>query len=475
MKLNARRKLRSSSHGRRFVAVAVCWASAVGAQERSAPNLGDRRPLAITRVTVVDVERGRGLHDQTVVVRAGRIAAVGDRSRVRIPVGARVVDGRGRFLIPGLWDMHVHNTGPGSGSMLPVYVAYGITAVRDMGADIEVLRRHRDRIARGDEIGPRILMAGPILDGPIGIAMPPAHRRFRVEVTDPARARFLVDSIARLGADFIKVHERLAPAVHAAIAAQAMRRGLRIAGHVPTALGALGAIEAGQQTIEHLVNVPFVCTVAERDELRPRNGLEALFGRCSDDDPVALMRRFVERGTWHTPTLVVQQRVALGPNATSGDPGMRHVPGAVRAILREVGPLDLPAPRGDARARFARLLAKRVEQVGQMYRAGVPLLVGTDAPGVAPGWSVHEEMRLFTRAGIPAADALRAATLSPARVFDATDSLGTIAAGKIADMVLLDADPLDDIRNTLRIRAVIANGRLLERATLDGILTRTVK
>ena len=453
--------------------VAITLLSATALAGQAAPDAARPRPVAITGAAVVDVESGRLLPDRTVIIRGSRIVTVGARGSTRVPVGARVIDGRGRYLIPGLWDMHVHNPDPGATAMLPVYLAYGVTGVRDMGADLIALRAHRDRIAAGEAIGPRVVMAGPILDGPLGRTMPPAHRRWRIEVTQPARARRVVDSLVAAGADFIKVHERLRADVYQAVADRARSRGIAIAGHVPTAVGAAEAARAGQRTIEHLVNVPFACTDAERAELRPTNDLEALFGGCAAGDPAALMQLFRDRDTWHTPTLVVQQRVALGPGVSRGDPGLRHVPMSVRELLRAVGPLDLPAPRGRARERFARFLEKRVAQVGQMHSSGVRLLIGTDAPGVAPGWSVHEEMRLFVRAGIPPIDALRAATINPARMFAATDSLGTVAVGKLADIVLLDANPLEDIRNTLRVRAVVAGGRLYDRAALDAILERS--
>ena len=428
------------------------------------------RATAITGVSVLDVVQGRWIANQTVLIQDRRILRVGARASVRLPQNARVINGRGRFLIPGLWDMHVHNPGPDSDALLPVYVAFGVTGVRDMGADLEALLAQRARIARGDAVGPRIVMAGPILDGPLGFPMPEAHRRWRIEVTDTGRARQVVDSVAALGADFIKVHERLAPEVYRAIADQARQRRLAIAGHAPAAVGPRAAALVGQRSIEHLVNVPFTCTAEEARTLRPRSGLERLFGGCATDNADVTLRQFVQSGTWHTPTLVVQQRIVVGPDAIRDDPGMRHVPPSVRALLREAGPLDLPAPRADVRTRLNRLLAKRIEQVGRMHRARVRLLVGTDSPGVAPGWSVHEEMRLLVTAGLSPLDAIRAATLSPARYLGGADSLGVIAPGRVADLVLLDANPLTDIRNTRRIRAVVAQGKLFDRAALDALL-----
>ena len=453
-------------HVRVLVAALALTAAQVGAQP-----VPRREPIvAITHVSVVDVERGRTLGAQTVLIRDGRIAEVGRDAAVRVPSAARVIDGSGRWLIPGLWDMHVHTTGPESERLLPVYLAYGITGSRDMGADLDVLRRERARIRAGGSFGPRVVMAGPILDGPLGAPMPAAHRRWRIEVTDQESAKRVVDSVARAGADFIKVHERLAPDAYYAIAAEAERVGLPFAGHVPTSVGPADATAAGQRSMEHLVNVPLACTEAEAESLRARSALEALLGRCSTVDLAPLYRQFATAHVWQTPTLVVQQTIALRPSVPAGDPGMRYVPAPVRAMLREVGPFELPPPPADVSQRLRALFEKRLQQVATLHRAGVPLLVGTDAPGVAPGWSVHEELRLFVRAGLTAADALRAATLEPARYLRAADSLGTIAAGRRADLVLLDADPLADIRSTTRIRAVIAGGRVLERATLDALL-----
>ena len=431
--------------------------------------------VAITRVSVVDVERSRTLADHTVLIRDGRIADVGPSRDVRVSREARVIDGRGRYLIPGLWDMHVHTVGGSSERILPVYVAYGVTGVRDMGTDLDVLRRERDRIRRGETVGPRIVMAGPILDGPLGVPTPPAHRRWRIELTDTVRARHVVDSLARAGADFIKVHERLSAPVYLAIAARARRARLPFAGHIPDSVGPLAVVAAGQRSVEHLVNVPLPCTAAESISLRPRGPLEALLGRCSSADLAPLYRRFAGPRLHHTPTLVVQQAVALRPDAHPGDPGTRYTPAPVRELMLEAGPFGGPLPPEDVRRRMRALFDKRVQQVSALHRAGVPLLVGTDAPGVAPGWSVHEELRLLVRAGLSSAEALRAATLEPARWLGASDSLGAVSRGRRADLVLLDADPLADIGATRRIRAVVADGRVYDRAALDALLADAAK
>ena len=417
----------------------------------------DAQPaIAIRNVTVIDVEQGRRLPGRTVVIQNGRIAAVGTAA---VPRGARVIDGSGRFLIPGLWDMHVHSPGPSAARLLPLYVQHGVTAIRDMGSDAEQLTRWRNAIARGDMVGPRILMAGPILDGPLGFAMPAEHRRWRIEVTSAAGAMRVVDSLGDLGVDFIKVHERLSPEVLAAIATRARERGLHAAGHIPTRAGAEAAVAAGLRSIEHLVNVPVPCPAHERAAVQPRTPFERIFGSCASDDLSPLYRRFAEAGVWHTPTLVVQRRLALGPGRVRGDPGTRMIPAEIVQTLTRVAPIDPPNIPAESRRRVERLFQLRLAQVRDMHRAGVKLLAGTDGPIVSPGWALHEELKLFVQAGLSAAEALRAATIEPARYFSAADSLGSIAVGKRADLVVLDADPLRDIANVARVRMVFRDGR----------------
>ena len=412
--------------------------------------------IAITGVTVIDVRDGGRLRDRTVLVRDGRIVAIVPAS-ARVPPDARVIPGRGRFLIPGLWDMHVHSPLPSAERLLPTFAEWGVTSVRDMGSDAAMVLRWRAAIASGTLTGPRIFLAGPILDGPLGRPMPAEHRRWRIEVTSTHHARTIVDSLAGLGVDFIKVHERLDPDVFHAIVQRARERGLHAAGHIPSLAGPDAAIAAGVRSIEHLVNIPIACGV-ETQAIQPRTGFERIFGACTTTDLAPLYSRFAAAGIWHTPTLIVQRHLALGPQGARGDPGTARMPEDLRLTIERITPVD-PGRTRESRRRVERLFAKRVEQVGAMHRAGVKLLAGSDGPMVAPGWALHEELALLVRAGLSPLDALRAATIEPARYFNTTDSLGAIAVGQRADLVLLDADPLRDIRNTRRIRAVIANGR----------------
>jgi imidazolonepropionase-like amidohydrolase len=391
-----------------------------------------------------------------VVIRDGRIAAI-TPARSRLAESTRAIDGRGRFLIPGLWDMHVHSPLPSAERLLQQFVHWGVTAVRDMGSDATMLTAWRSAIASGTLTGPRIFFAGPILDGPLSRPMPQEHRRWRIEVTSMEQAERVVDSLAALKVDFIKVHERLAPEVFRAIVRRAADRGLHAAGHIPSRAGPNAAVEARLRSVEHLVNVPIPCG-AEAQAIQPRTGFERIFGVCATADLRPLYARFAAAGMWHTPTLVVQQRLALGARGVRGDPGTAGLPDDLRRTMEQVMPTD-PQMTAESRRRIERLLARRVAQAGELHRAGVKLLAGSDGPLVAAGWALHEELTLLVRAGLSPAEALRAATLEPARYFGVADSAGTIAVGRRADLVLLDADPLRDIRNTRRIRAVFVNGR----------------
>jgi len=467
-------------------AAAVRWK--VTAQ-RISPAARDTTPVAITGVTVIDVARGRRVPGQTVVIRGTRVAGVG--TRVTVPRGARLVDGRGKFLIPGLWDMHVHvlMAGPRL-SLLPLYVANGVTRVRDMGGTIPLdeQRAVRRALEAGERVGPVVAAApGPILTAPGG----PRDRltggmrlgpTLNVSVATAADARRVVDSLHAAGADFIKL---TFPPREAYIAAvdQAHARRIPLVGHVPASVTPREAVDAGQRSIEHMGRLPAFCGDSAVAALRAvqaadtvtQQTIRRLLGGCvapDDSGAASLGAAAARRGTWVDPTLVQLRfhHAVLGDTAHVAD-ALRHTPGWLRQYWTE-DPFVLGTTPLSARAA---LLAwpGRLAFVGALHRAGVQLLAGTDSPSYpfsSPGFSLHDELALLVAAGLSPLEALRAATLNPARFLNATDSLGSVAPGKLADLVLLDADPLADIRNTTTIRAVMLNGRYLDRAALDDLL-----
>ncbi len=421
--------------------------------------------IAITRVSVIDGDAPLPRTDQTVLIQGNRIVRVGASGSVAVPAGARIVDGRGKFLVPGLWDMHVHTAISGGRDLLSLYVANGVTGVRDMAGDWDTLRTWRLEIARGQLVGPRIIASGPYLEGG-DVPIPHLLARTAVE------ARAGVDSLIALGVDFIKVHSQLNAESYFAIARRARERGVVFAGHVPRVVGAAAASDSGQKSIEHLLAIPAECTPADSIALQPRFTVQGAIGRCSSEDLGPLYAKFVRNGTYVTPTFTAQVEVAYWPTrALPGDSLAHYLPKAVRDYVAQIFPMpDSIPPNADSVGRA--MLEKRLRQVAAMQRAGVHILTGTDAPlrNSPPGFGLHEELTLLTRGGMSPFDVLRSATLEPARYFGMLDSLGTIAAGKLADLVLLDADPLQDIRNTRRVSAVVANGRLYAGAERERLL-----
>lgn len=421
------------------------------------PLVGARGSVAATTVvvrdvSVVDVVAGRLVPHMDVALAGDRIAAVEPAGASALPSGARVVDGRGRFLIPGLWDMHAHVLWSGAAMRtgLPAYVANGVTGIRDMGGTLPVLADFHAAMRRTAPAWPRVVAAGAILDGP-----DPVQADVSIGVADAPTARAAVDTLAKAGVDFIKVYTLLPRDAYFATIDEAHRLGLPVAGHLPASVTLEEAVRSGQRSIEHL-----------RDEIEPY---------CHPADAEACARiaaLFREHGTWQVPTLVVLRSKAMfdDPNLAT-DPRLRYLPKALRDEW--TASRDAKIARGsDYAAGKRRQYADELWLTGFLAREHVPMLAGTDAgnPDCYPGFSLHDELGLLVEAGLAPVDALRAATLSPADYLHARDRMGTIEPGKIADLVLLDADPLRDIAATRAIDAVVLRGRVLDRKALDAML-----
>ena len=446
---------------------------------------GQDVPLAITRVTVIDVETGERLPDQTVLVEGDRVTAVGPSTGVAVPAGASVVDGTGRYVIPGLWDLHVHAARDGRArSFWPLFLAHGVTGIRETGSYTDSLLAWRAEARRQPERAPRIVWSSPMLDGD-----PPSYSH-GIAVRTPEEARAVVAQMHALGFDYLKVYNGLSREAFFALAEEARRVGIPIAGEVPDAVAPVEAAEAGMRSFEHLWNLFEACVPgapALRDSLRGldradapdeqrrpvreaqyRRWLGGMEAACRD----ALVADLAAAGVWQVPTLVVNRSYSFMDSTWTVDPRRRWVPARVLAewdalreeVLAEYGPTGVAAWRARYRA--------EADLLRRMAAAGVGVLAGSDAsdePFVYAGASLHDELALLVAAGLTPLQALQAATLNPA-VFLGRDDLGTVAPGKLADLVLLDADPLVDITNTQRIRSVVLNGRLLDRPTLDALL-----
>jgi imidazolonepropionase-like amidohydrolase len=403
---------------------------------------GGRRPesLVLTHVTVIDVAGGVTKPDMTVVITGDRISEVAEAGKVVAPPGATIVDAAGKFLIPGLWDMHVHWY---NRDTLTLFTANGVTGIREMFGNPDLLRWRQD-IAKGSLPGPRMIVASPIIDGPQPV-WPTS-----IVAPNADEGRKAVIKVKKDGADFVKVYSRLPRDAYFAIADEARRQGLPFAGHVPSSVSAAEASDAGQKSIEHLTGIMIALSDKKADEL---------------------FARFVKNETWQCPTLtVLRGRAYLGDENFRRDQRLKFIP----PQMKERWSQRIANRNDENYSNAKKVFQKELEIVGAMRKAGVQLLAGTDTgnPFCFPGFSLHEELALLVIAGLTPVEALRSATLNPAKFLGLDKTLGTIEQGKVADLVLLDANPLEDVRNTQRINAVISNGRLFDRKALNKMLAQ---
>lgn len=437
--------------------------------------------IAITDVNVIDVRNGRVQANQTVLISGNRISRIGASRRIRVSGDARVVNATGLYLIPGLWDMHTHALDADrSGLFLRLFVANGVTGIRDMHSRLDwaQLSQLKQEISAGRRVGPRIKATGPQIDAR--------------DAATSDQARTAVDTRAEGGADFVKVSSFLSRDGYLAVADQARRRGIPLVGHVPFSVSAFEAADAGHQSMEHLFGILLACSSNEnklRDEAvatladpKPPAELysrllfalqtDALLQTHDSAKCERLFERFRRQGTWQVPTLVVLKTGACQDKTAEADPRLRYVPLKIRNNWQRACARRLEAYTTENRASRRRQFQKELDLVNALRRASVGILAGSDVPNpyVFPGFSLHAELELLVQAGLSPLQALQAATLNAARYLRSSDDLGTVEQGKFADLVLLEGDPLNDIRNTQRIRAVLVNGTLFDRVALDRLL-----
>ena len=404
-------------------------------------------PLVFKHLTVIDMTGARPMPDMTVIIRSNRITVIGKSSKVRIPKGAQVIDATGRFLIPGLWDMHVHlgNGDFDKNSNLRLFIANGITGIRIMEGAPEYHLWRRE-IEGGKLPGPRMSIASRIIDGPKSFLSD------AVKVSNEAEARKAVREARQEGADFVKVYDNLSRNAYFALVNEAMRLGLPVEGHVPSSITAEEASDAGQKSIEHLTGL---------DE-----------AKSDDRKAEALIAVFKRNKTWQCPTINMRNNYAsLDDARLAEDPRLKYVKPSwkKRWLNMTKEARGLPS---DEWSKRKELIRKEKALIGKMQKMGVLFLAGTDDanPYSFVGFSLHDELALLVDAGLTPMEALQTATLNPAKFLNRLGSLGTVEKGKLADLVLLDSNPLENIRNIQHISAVIVNGRYFSREALQQIL-----
>ena len=443
--------------------------------------------LVLLHVTVINPPSNGGTGsvetDRAVVIRGGRITAVTSAAGLAPPDFAQVVDGTGKYVIPGLWDMHVHTAfgdwfPRGHDVILPLFIANGVTGVRDMGGDLPVLLPWRKQIAAGEIVGPRMVVSGPMLDG----YLPDGKLRFpsSVPVTTRADAVKAVDSLKTQGADFIKVQSVIPHDAYVAAAEEAHKDGLPFVGHVPDHIKITESVALGQKSIEHFMGVLEGCSSQEDKLLAAQTEDTKLLLSTHDDAKCQkLIALLAQTHTWLVPTMVWnRQGTLLDQVDLAHQPLDKYVPAYWREVTwKRFYDQMMPGVKADALSVRQQEIAEMIRMIGVLHKGAVEFMAGTDtAPGiyVMPGFSLHDELANFVEAGFSPMDALATATSNPAK-FLGRDDMGAVAPGNVADLVLLDKNPLADIRNTRAVFAVVADGRYYDRAHLEALLAGVEK
>ncbi|MGI4738677.1 MAG: amidohydrolase family protein [Janthinobacterium lividum] len=449
-----------------WLGLALWGASAARAQD-----------ITLVHANVVDVATGQVRADQTVVVTGKRIVRVGPTTGPT-PRRGRVVDATGQYLLPGLWDMHTHvyfdgTASAGTDLILPLLVANGVTGIRDMGSELDSILRARAAVAAHRVLGPRLVVCGPMLDGP------KSPYKASIAITTPEDGRRAVAMLKARGVDFIKIQSLVPRAAYFAIAEAAKAAGLPIEGHVPDAVRAREAVAAGQRSFEHLIGVFEASSTTEDQYVAGAPKLPARLLATYDPAREAAFIQVLAQHpeVWQCPTLFWERGQWLVDSvAWRQDPDLAYAGRSwvaqrwPRAQLSIASSLDT-----DPLAVRARFVNHELDIVRKLHAAHVGFLAGTDMPAgvdLLPGISLHLELQRFVAAGFTPLEALQTATLNPAKYYHRLQDFGSVQPGRLADLLLLSANPLEDIRNTRRIVGVLADGRYLSRADLDALQHR---
>jgi imidazolonepropionase-like amidohydrolase len=407
--------------------------------------------IAIVGATLIDGTGAAPVPNAAVVVKNGRIVAVGPKNKVKIPHDANVIDAHGKFILPGLWDMHAHFEQVEWG---PIYLAAGVTTVRDCGNEFEFITAVRDAIAAGHGLGPRLLLAG-IVDGSGPIALGVQR------VDTPEQAKQWVDKYHAAGFQQMKIYSSVKLEEIKAIADEAHRLGMTVTGHVPNGLNAYQVVEAGQDQINHISYIadimrPELPANATREDRR-----KAASNLDLDAPEVKKALAFLkDHHTLVDPTMALYETftATTAKPVASFEPGVNKVPVELAQPLTDVAPPTENSEIGE------KIFQKNLQIVGALHHAGIPVVAGTDQ--AIPGYSLHREIELYVQAGFTPMEAIQAATLVPARAMGLEKELGTIEKGKRGDLILIDGNPLEDIHNTRNVEYVISNGSMYHTAEL---------
>ena len=472
-------------------------------RNQESTEISQTADFAVVGATVIDIFTGAKAV-QDIVVKDEKIIQLVPHGSLNLPEDMQVICAKGKYVIPGLCDMHVHLTiwPEFTDRISTLMVANGITSVRDMGGKLDDILAFRTKARQQNTVAPRLWIAGPIIDGSPRIMEKSDEyglADISVCVDTPEEANNMVDALINCDVDFIKAYEMLQPEVFSALLHRAQTHQLPAAGHLPIRMTIPEVLDVGPYDIQHLGGVcsgmRFECSSNPQRLLfdkvsildahsPPESGLSLAMrvlkevpAKASEQDSnlrANLIQKFVEKDTWHTPTLV--NRVGSHTLGFTEDP---HWLSAFRYLPKERQVRSkIARDRGEGDIETIAWNHWTLETVGLMHEAGVRFLAGTDCPPTlhyTPGFALHFELKAMVLAGLSPLEALQTATINPAEFFSITDQLGSIEVGKFADMVFLDADPLKDIDNTLSIVAIVSRGKYFDRQALDEMLASVIE
>ena len=444
---------------------------------------------AITHVNVIDATGSPARSDMTIIIEGNRITTLDKTSKVKIPKTAFVINGSGKYLIPGLWDMHFHvfnnvSKTPPDENDFSLLIANGVVGIREMWTKMEGMPQvdlWRKQFHQQPGTLPRIGSVGTMIDGS------PSQWLNSDTASSTDRARIMVKQMKDAGIDFVKPYNLLPREVYFAIADEAKKENLPVAGHIPNRILLKEAADAGQRSVEHLtgsrINFEADCSVfikeleTELPDSIAANSpfvpvMKQVLDLCDEKKALEIFQYLAQKNVWECPTMVLYKRSTIDSIKFFNDFRLKYISSRDRLAWGTSSEMKwfLEQRKDESRAYFQRVLA----QIKLMKKAGIRFLAGTDYdnPYLYPGFSLHDELALFVEAGFTPMEALQTATVNPAKFLGTTDSLGTIEKGKIADMILLNADPLTDINNTKHIQAVFVNGKYLPKQTLEVMLVK---
>lgn len=448
--------------------------------------------LCITNVDVIDVEQGL-VNDRTIVIKDGRIIYVGDDTPLSIQGDSEVISAEGKFMIPGLWDAHVHfayieKLAP---KMFDLFLAYGITSVRDTGGKINFVSKWKYLSEKDPANAPRVKIAGPLMDGSPNVydGSTPSKPELSIELEDAQDVIMNADMLIEAGVDFLKAYEMLTPEQFVAINNYAAGKGLKVTGHVPLSMDVISAADAGFDSMEHLRNVELSCASNSEELLATRRKLLAegienqdnghtirsrlhlaqrfnAIDNQDDEKTDAVLDALLRNNTWQVPTLALLTGSSERPfQSDEWVATFDYLPDTVATRFREGVELYKTLPITEDNKKYSEWGLGMTKKI---HDKGIGLMAGTDCPifFLTPGLSLHEELAAFAKAGLSAIEILKTATTRPAEYFGMEDELGLIKVGYHADLLLLNANPLDDISNTKDIDAVIKAGTFHSRTKL---------